>query len=227
MLELWLACFLWLGTHLGISSTPLRAKMVGVLGPQGFLGVYSLIATASLVYLVWAYVQAPRFEYFWLPNPDLYWVAKLTMPVAFVLMLGGFMVRNPSMVGADVDDPEVAKNMATGVTRITRHPFQWSVIIWGVGHVVANGDTVSILFFTTFIALSLIGSVAMDVKKARAQPEAWGAYTGVTSNLPFAAVLSGRNRLVWRELFAPAIAGFALYGFVYWAHEWLTGAVII
>jgi len=227
MTELWLACLIWLGTHLGISSTPLRARMVKLFGDQGFLGVYSLVATASLVYLIWAYLQAPRFDYLWLPNPDLYWVAKLTMPIAFIFLLGGFMVRNPSMVGANVDDPDVAKNMATGVTRITRHPFQWSVIIWGVGHVIANGDTVSILFFTTFVTLSFVGAIALDVKKSKAQPQAWEAYASVTSNVPFVALLTGRNQLQIGELLYPTIAGFALYVLVYWAHEWLTGAVIV
>ena len=95
----------------------------------------------------------PRFDYLWMPNPDLYWVAKITMPVAFVLLVGGFMVKNPTNVGMSIDSSEQAVEMAKGVTRITRHPLQWAIILWAIGHIVANGDYVSVIFFGSFLAL--------------------------------------------------------------------------
>lgn len=41
-----------------ISSTPLRARLVNALG-NAYLGLYSLIAFATLGYMVWAYYRAP------------------------------------------------------------------------------------------------------------------------------------------------------------------------
>lgn len=231
MAELWFAAVIWLVTHLGISSTPLRGALVRALGQTVYLIAYSLIAAASLAYLVWIYTVTARFDYLWLPDPDLYWVAKVTMPLAFILLVGGFMVRNPTNVGMTMANTpqglERAAKMARGVTRITRHPLQWAVIIWGAGHVVANGDWVSVVFFSTFVVLGLLGGILLDRKKASTMGEAWSAYAAVTSNLPFAAIATGRNRLVLRELLLPIVAGTIVYAVVFYFHEFLTGAIII
>ncbi len=226
MSELWIAVIIWLVTHLGISSTPLRGVLVRSMGQSAYLGLYSLLATASLVYLIWIYTEVPRFDYLWLPDPSLYWVAKVTMPVAMILMVGGFMVPNPTMVGATLDDAG-AEDMARGVTRITRHPFQWAVVIWALGHIVANGDLVSILFFSAFGVLSFVGTFLMDAKKQRTFEGAWEIYARKTSNIPFAALLRGDNKLVLRELLAPILVGLVVYGLLYYFHDWLTGTVVI
>ena len=131
------AALLWFGTHLGLSSTPLRQGIVNVVGAQGFLLVYSLVAAATLGYLIYIYSVVARLDYLWLPNPDLYWVPKVVMLIATVFMVGGFMVKNPTMVGMTLEEAE-ASELATGVTRITRHPFQWAVVLWGLSHMVAN-----------------------------------------------------------------------------------------
>ena len=227
MWEVFVAAAIWVGTHLGLSSTSVRQLLVQRLGAQGFLVVYSLIAAASLAYLIWIYTDVHRFDYAWLPNPDVYWVAKVSMPIALILTLGGFMVRNPTMVGATLENPSQARDMATGVTRITRHPFQWAVVIWGLSHIVANGDWVSIIFFASFVVLSAAGTVLMDIKKAATMGEAWQAYAGVTSNFPFAAIVAGRNRLVLRELLLPVLAGLVAYALLYYFHESFTGTVVI
>ena len=227
MTEIIFAAAFWVASHLLISSTPLRQMLVNAMGEKAYLGLYSLIAVGALVNLVWVYHDMPRFEYLWLPNPDLYWVAKITMPIAFILMVGGFMVPNPSNVGMQIDDPESAAEMARGVTRITRHPFQWAVIIWSAGHIVANGDAVSVVFFSSFGLLSLLGSMLLDRKKSQPMGEGWAAYAQVTSNVPFAALVTGRNRLVLKELLLPLVVGLIVYGLVYYFHETISGAVIV
>ena len=225
MLEITIAAVLWVGTHLGISSTPLRAVMVRIFGEQGFLGVYSLIALAAFVYLIYIYSVVPREVYFWLPNPELYWVPKVLMPIALALILGGFLVRNPTMVGANLS-ADAAADMARGVTRITRHPLQWGVVIWAISHIVVNGDLVSVVFFSAFGLLSLAGSFLMDIKKSRTFGEAWDSYADVTSNVPFAAIVSGRNQLKLAELVLPIIIGFAAYALLWYFHESFTGTVV-
>ena len=72
MIEILFASVLFLVTHLGISSTPLRGSLVGVLTERGFLGVYSLVALATLVYLIMVYGDATRYDYLWSPDPNLY-----------------------------------------------------------------------------------------------------------------------------------------------------------
>ncbi|MEM8768562.1 MAG: NnrU family protein [Pseudomonadota bacterium] len=221
------AAVLFLATHLGLSSTPLRGRLVVVLGERGFLAFYSLIAIGTLSYLIWLYNDLPRFEYLWTPSPELYLAAKLLMPLALILAVGSFLVKNPTMVGAerlleagpDGDGGEPAR----GVIRITRHPFQWGALIWAVAHMLANGDSHSVVFFSSFLLLSGLGTVLMDQRKAAALGGRWTAYAAVTSNLPFAAILAGRNRLVLRELILPVALGLLLYAGLYYGHQWVGG----
>ena len=149
MIEMAVAGGILLLTHFGLSSTSLRASLVDVLGEQGFAGVYSLVALAALGFVIWTYYTATRIDYFWFPNPDLYLLPKLLMPIAAMFAFGGFFVRNPTQTGrSDVlkqDDFE-----AKGMMRITRHPFMWGVLLWALTHIAANGDAVSVVFFATF-----------------------------------------------------------------------------
>ncbi len=223
-----IAALVLLVTHLGISGTGLRGQLVSRIGEQAYLGVYSVITLASMGYFIWLYGELPRLDYLWFPDPMLYWVPKILMVVACVLLVGGFMVKNPTSVGQEgaLDSPESVTAAATGVNRITRHPFQWSVILWAASHLVANGDTVSVVFFTAFILLSGIGSLSLDAKKQATLGEAFTPFAALTSNLPFGAILAGRNKLVLGELLLPLAAGIVVYLGFYFGHEWLSGVGI-
>src|SRR2546430_11341128 len=82
-------------THF-VTSTPLRAKLVGAMGEWPYRGLYSLVAFITLGWMIWAYAAAPR---------DLLWngvreVPRIVMPVVFIL-LACVSGRNPTLVGAD------------------------------------------------------------------------------------------------------------------------------
>lgn len=227
MLQMLVAGALFVGTHLAISSTPARARLISMVGTRGYLGLYSLCALVTLGYLIWLYGAVPRRDYVWQPSPLLYEIAWYIMPAALVLLLGGFMVKNPTNVGMEGMLSEENTVLARGVTRITRHPFQWSVVLWAVSHLIANGDTVSIVFFSSFLLLSLIGTFLIDRKKAQSLGTAWHAYRDQTSNIPFAAILAGRNRLAVSELWLPIGVAVAGYFALLYAHEWIAGVRLI
>jgi uncharacterized membrane protein len=225
-----LASLLFLGTHLGISSTALRGRLVVMLGERGYLAAYSLVAVVTLAYLIWIYAALPRYPYLWLPSPGLYLVPKLTMPIAAVLLVGGFMVRNPTAVGQErtlAGAGGAADDLTRGLIRITRHPFQWAVVLWAAAHLVANGDGVSVIFFGTFLVLGLAGGVVIDRKKAAQLGAGWAPFARVTSNVPFAAIVSGRNRLAPKELIAPILVGLVAYVVLYLVHPWLAGVRLL
>lgn len=223
-----IAGVLFLVTHLGISSTPLRGWFVGRLGERGYLGFYSLLALATLGLMIWLYGVLPRHEYFWLPDPQLFQLTKVVMPIAMILLLGGFLVRNPTAVGMEgsLATAGAAAGMARGVNRITRHPVQWSIALWAAVHLAANPDQVSVVFFGTFLILGLAGGVLIDRKKAARLGPDWAPFAEATSNVPFAAIIGGRNRLVLKELVVPVLVGLAGYGLVYWGHRWIAGVAI-
>lgn len=228
MALMWVASVLFLGTHLGISSTGLRDRFVALLGERGYLAVYSLISVLTLGYLIWVYSELPRLPYVWMPSPGLYLIPKLVMPIAAVLLVGGFMVRNPTAVGQEaVLGRTGSDDLAQGLIRITRHPFQWAVVLWALAHMAANGDGVSLIFFGTFALLSLVGTVLMDRKKAARLGADWARFAEVTSNVPFAAIVQRRNRLVPRELIAPVLVGLVTYVVLYLVHPWLAGVRLV
>jgi len=120
------------------------------------------------------------------------------------------------------DDP------APGILRVTRHPVMWAIGLWAISHVIANGDLRSLVFFGAFAALSLGGTVLIDRKKRLALGSNWSRLAEVTSNLPFAALVTGRTRLRWRDISLLRIAaGLLLYVVLYRAHSIIAGVPVV
>lgn len=228
MSELLIAGVLFLGTHLGVSNSPLRGALMRGLSERGYQGLYSLVALATMVYFVMAYNDAPRLAYLWSLDPRLYWAPKLLMLPAFMLLAGGLMggaTQTAAALKGCAEDQAKLTKLTGGMNRITRHPVQWAIALWALSHIVANGDAASVVFFAAFLLLSLIGSVFADRKKAAFGVD-WQVFAAATSHLPFAAIASGRNKMAWGELGVPAAVGLVLYIATFWGHEWLSGASI-
>jgi uncharacterized membrane protein len=213
-----LAAAVFLTTHF-VPSTPLRGVLIKTMGQGVYTGLYSLVAFAAIGWMSWAYNRAP-VELLW-QGPR--WLPAVVMPISFILLACGLFARNPTIVGADklLKSPDPAR----GMIRITRHPIMWSFLLWALAHVLARGDLKSLIFFGSFAVLAGVGSLLMDRRKKQALGEDWQRFAAVTSNIPFAAILQGRNKLNaaeigWRN---PAI-GLALTNRFLQAHAWLFGA---
>jgi len=190
------ASLVFLAIHFLISGTRLRDAIIGVIGDRPYLGLFSLASLGAIVWLAWSYNLAQAGN-----DPELYdWgpgVRHAGIPIiaiAFLLGVQGLFMRNPTrvQVGAAA---AVEPGLVQGVLRITRHPFLWGVVIWSGFHLAANGDEASVIFFGTFFVLALLGTALIDAKRRRKMGAAWEAFAAKTSNIPFAAVASGRNTL--------------------------------
>ena len=219
MIQVMILGFLFVGTHFWLSSAALRTPLVDRFGENGFLGVYSLVSAVTLVLLILAYGEASRVRYWWYPDPTQYAVAKVIMWFAVVLVAGSFLAPNPSSVGMG----DKAKEGPHGMLRVTRHPLLLGVGLWGFAHIVANGDLVSVVFFSWFVVLAVLGALLLDAKKGQQLGSDWHNFSAQTSLLPFRAILAGRTKLVVAELVAPVVVGSLVYGLLFWAHEWLSG----
>jgi len=224
-LSLVIAGIAFCGSHVLLSSTRLRGSLRDQLGERGFLAVYSLTSLAVFAWFVAAYATAPTIV-LW---PRQRWTALvpvLVMPLATILLVAGYSTRNPTAVGmersARADDP------APGILSVTRHPVMWAIGLWATGHLIANGDLSSVLFFGSLGALALGGTVLIDRKKQLALGSNWPRLTQVTSNLPFAALLTGRTKLRWSDIGLLRIAaGLLLYAVLYLAHPIITGLPVM
>ena len=213
---------LFVAQHLGITSTSLRDRMVGAMGEKAYLGVYSVVSILLLVLLVRAYNAAVPTALLW-PTVDLLRLVPLVlMPLALLLIVGGLVIRNPTVVGVVLESGEEVP--VTGVMRITRHPVQCGILIWSVGHLLANGDLPSLVFFGTFAVISGYGMVLIDKRKRQAFGAGWPAFRDATSLVPFAAIFSGRQSLKLAEIgwLAPVLAA-VIFVAAWWGHVWIAG----
>lgn len=219
-----LAMIAFVAGHFLASASPVRGAVVARLGESTFLGIYSAVAAVLFVWFLRAYGAAPYVE-LW-PAPE--WgrsLPAIVMPLATLLLVGGYSQRNPTAVMQSVP---AAGDPAPGILKITRHPVMWAIGLWALAHIPANGDAAALLLFGGLAALALGGTLAIDAKRRTRDPQGFARLAAATSNLPFAAMLRGGARLRygdigwWRLVLAaviyfvaiiahPYIAGVALY----------------
>lgn len=225
MTNLLVAAIFLVGTHFGIASTHLRDQLVHSVGEGMYRALYSLIAAVAIIWLILAFRVAP-FEPLWIPGPVLRHVPILLMPVALLFLVGGVSRPNPTAVGQapDIDAGEPAR----GILRVTRHPVMWAIGIWAIAHILANGDVASLILFGAFAILSLVGTILIDVRRTQENSPGWGVYLQSTSNLPFMAILEGRQRFVPREIgLRQLVVALALYVLLIVGHPWIAGVPAI
>lgn len=221
MPELLLAAALFTGTHLGIAGTPLRGWLVARLGDGIYLLGYSLISLLTLSLLTDAYQHAPYIET-WGQLYGLQPVALVLMLFACLFVVVGLTTPGPTLVGAE--SLLRKKDPVHGILRITRHPFLVGVTLWGLTHLLVNGDLAGLVLFGSFVLLSVVGAYSIDAKRrARLGPE-WQDFAARTSVIPFVAIVRGRNHWAWSELrWWRILLALAVYGALLHFHAELFG----
>jgi uncharacterized membrane protein len=218
MLSLVLASAFFLLIHFGVSGTRVRDVLVARMGEKPYRGAFALASIIGLVWMSTAYARTPTVGLWGQLGPRP--AAFAAMLVAFLFAVIGLATPSPTRVGMEsklARGPDIAR----GMVRITRHPFLWGVALWGMVHLIVNGDLASLIFFGSLTLLALAGTVSIDAKRRRGFGEQWNQFARVTSNVPFAAIASGRNRLApaLREIgiarMAIAVAAFALFLFLH------------
>ena len=135
---------LFIAVHLIPSVVPLRAALIARLGAGPYRGLFSLVAAAGLVLIVWGFAGAPFEPLDAVPA----WgrqVAMFAVPVAVVLF--------------------AAANMPTHIRAVLRHPMLLGLLLWAIAHLLSNGDLRSVVLFGAFACyavLGLISAVARD-----------------------------------------------------------------
>lgn len=179
---------LFLGLHLlRVFAPGFRQSMVDRMGASTWRGVYSVLSILTLILLIYGFSIA-RYQTTVLYSPPV-WVAHITI----TLMLIALICLAASLLPAG--------HIATK----TKHPMVLSVKIWAFAHLLANGDSASVLLFGAFLAWGVVLRISLK-RRQRA---------GALVLRPF---VSSRN-----DLYA-VILGFIAWGAILWRlHEWLIG----
>lgn len=195
-----LATLAFVGTHLAMSH-PLRPALVARLGERGFAGVYSLVSFATLGWMILAWRAGNPGMPLWVA-PLWWWpIASGLMLLASILLIGS-LVRNPAFPHPGAEPREIPP--PKGVFAITRHPMNWSFMLWALVHISLSGSARNLIVAGGILLLALIGSLGQDRKKERLIGRTWREWMARTSFVPFAAAISGRVR--WRDCVPGSVA---------------------
>jgi|SRR5713101_3466632 len=197
MIDLILASLFFPLSHFLISSTPLRAMLVNLLGERRYSLSYSFFAIAALFWLIFAYRHAPARPLWDAPQ----WLSLALIPVivvSSVLAVAGLTTPNPVIVRSEAlfDRPDIVR----GILRVTRNAFFWGAGLFSIALIIRLGDVAGLLTFGSIGFVGIAGASILDAKKARQHGRAWDAFADATSNIPFLAIIQGRQRLVLREI---------------------------
>jgi uncharacterized membrane protein len=198
-------------SHLGLASVRVEPKLRARLGDGAFLGLYSLIALAVFIPLMWIYFDNRHAgPWLWVISvgPVLRALLYLGMTVGMVLVAGSLLKPSPASIvpGGTAE--------VRGVYRVTRHPLVLGLgIVWAL-HLIPNASTADVAFFGGFLAFSLAGAWHQDARKLAAGGETFRAFHAETSFLPFGRGLGGLTQL---PLLAVAI-GIVASQFARWLH---------
>ena len=191
---------LFAGTHIGLASSPIRGRLVQRLGEFGFAGFFSVVAAVAFTLLVHSYA-ALRFE----GGPGLGLAAVsgarelllVLSGAAMLLMLGSFAhyAASPYAMPARRHDGE-----PRGMERVSRHAFFAAIALFGTAHALLATRLVGTVFFGILAAFTMLGTWHQDRKLLALRGAPYARFVAVTSTIPFAAIVAGRQRLVLREL---------------------------
>ncbi len=201
MQEGFVTALLWLGfggTHVGLSLSPIRKRLVRAFGEGGYVFLYSIIAIGTFAALV-HYVALHRFDE---PQASLLASVPPVRGVLLLLSVFGFALFITAVLAYPGFPMAVFRHRAMparGVQQITRHPFFSGIALWAAAHTFLAPSRVTFIFFIGVIVLSFVGAMHQDRRLVAELGEPYRSYVASTSFWPFVAVATRRQRIRWSE----------------------------
>lgn len=187
--------------HRIVSGSRVRDRIVALVGEAPFRRAFALASLLCLTGLWIGYREVAESP----SNILIFQPAAAAKPaqlpiqlIAFFLIVAGVTTRNPTIagLGSSVTDESIVR----GVLRITRHPFLWGVSLFAAGHMLASPTIASWGFFGTLLVLASTGTISIDAKRSCALGADWKSFAAATSNVPFLAIVQGRQSLALAEI---------------------------
>ena len=183
MLILVLGLVIFFGIHsIRIAASDFRDTQIAT-NERRWKGLYSLVSVVGLALIIWGWN---------LYRPDaleIYEAPAWGRHVASVLVLAAFV----SLAAAYLPSGSIKHRL--------KHPMLVGIILWAIGHLLANGDLASLLVFGAFLAYAIVDLIAV-----------------IPRGDPAPAVVQPRSDLVAAGI---GLVAFVLFGL--WLHSWLFG----
>lgn len=172
--------------HLVPMFPGLRQASVGMLGENLYKIVFSLLSLLGIVFIVIGWQRTPPVDFVYQPPHGLRHATMLLVLIAFILL--------------------AAANTKNNIKRFIRHPMLSGVIVWGIAHLLANGELRSVILFGAFVVWALL-----EIMLSNARDGVW--------QKP-APVAVSKDILV-------IVIGVVIYAVVLLAHPWLFGVPVL
>lgn len=213
---------LFVMTHFGLSYGPIRRGLVDKLGEWPFRGLYSLVSFLTLgpAAVMW-WGNRHLGPVLWELGP---WVER---GIALVLMLAAvellvLMLATPSPSSLIPGNTE-----PRGILRVTRHPMNMGLALFGLAHMLGNGTLGDVAFFGSFVIVGVLGPFHQDARLKRTRGEGFAKFLRQTSVIPFVAIARGRTSFRADEISLPMfVIGVVVYVALVVLHGRLFGAEI-
>jgi len=166
---------LFLGMHSAQALYPtLRAAAIARIGVLGWKGLYSVVSLFGFVLLVQGYGDArPESVVIWNPPVALMHASAVLNIVAFVLLAASGVPGN-------------------AIRARIGHPMTVGAKVWALAHLLANGDSVSMLLFGAVLVWAVL-----VFRAARRRQPAPGASITTNTSATLATVLIGAGAGIW------------------------------
>ncbi len=154
MVILLLGLVIFFAAHsVSIINEPWRNSMVARMGEWPWKGLYSLVAIAGFLLIVWGYGLA-RADAVILYSPPVWlrYVAMLLLIPVFPLLLAAYLPGR--------------------IRTVTKHPMLLATKLWSVAHLLTNGMLADVLLFGGFLAWAVVDRVSMKRRTQRPIPGA-------------------------------------------------------
>lgn len=214
------------GSHLVLSSSPLRNVIEKSLGRPAFLGLYSFLSVCLLLLL--GYMQLlvggegplnPLHVAFYGAKILLGLVAGMgfaVMVAGFVSFGGSAMARLAWMKPTDKRRPGQTLPPPSGVFLLTRHPFLLGVFVFSASHVSLSENLTAAIFFGGFSGLTLVGIWLQDRKLVQRFGKTYLSYVNLTRVIPekaSIAEMAPRVRERWHQVAQLSVIAACAYVF--------------
>lgn len=183
----------FVGTHFALSH-PLRASLVRLLGAGGFLGFYSLVAFATLGWMVFAFRAAPAGDMGG-ASGDIGWAIATVLTLPALVLFIGSLWKNPALPAPGAE--KLTAQEPRGVFAVTRHPMMWGFALWAISHLALDWSWRTFVVASAILILALAGAHLQDRKKEALMGAAWTDWEAKTSYWPRLAALPQAGALLW------------------------------
>lgn len=118
-----------------------REDLHGKLGENAYRGLFSLLIVGSLVVIVFGWKSAS--------TTHVYVPPLQSGPLASVLILAGLVLFFAAQTNGNIK-------------RIVRHPQMTGTMLWGIAHLLLNGDSRSVALFGSLTVWALLEIVLIN-----------------------------------------------------------------